>query len=419
MLIKVYRSAFFFLICTLFLFSSINAASLYPIIKKPIEIRLTAKVVPSSVVKMAIYNGVENSIVLEPGTLFQLKEQNIPDINFMDEKELRLSIPIAIIRNDSVEKELLIEIIARLDDINVGESVDRLFISNNPEEVNHSGLLLKGTMQEEKTGVLLFYHKNLSDANKDVIFSVTNHENHPVWIYVTPGMGGPSEDGVFVGHLATKRYFQNFMGKTGAFLYIPALSTRVVYKNAAKIKQIVAGVFRIEKLSPGRISLYTMMVDKQTESVAQYVCFEKEEKGHVGGIFTGGYKLIDKKYVIGNDILNIRVGDSPFLCDELTNSYLLGNYGLTYKLNIELINNYKELKKISLFFVPSGGIARGVFLYEKNIIETGVVNPMFSNDNAKIISVEVEPFQRKNISLITMPQPGSFYPVNLVLKTEE
>ena len=48
----------------------------------------------------------------------------------------------------------------------------------------------------------------------------------------------------------------------------------------------------------------------------------------------------------------------------------------------------------------------------KSTIKTGKIEP------EKIFEVVVDPYSRKNLVIQTMPQPGSFYHIQLVLQME-
>ena len=75
-------------------------------------------------------------------------------------------------------------------------------------------------------------------------------------------------------------------------------------------------------------------------------------------------------------------------------------------------------KKINLLFSPLAGVASGYFLIQNKEVESPLVkNPLKEHPNT-LYSVEIGPKVQKKLRIKTIPQPGSFYPIQLVLQHE-
>ena len=100
------------------------------------------------------------------------------------------------------------------------------------------------------------------------------------------------------------------------------------------------------------------------------------------------------------------------------NIHLYGNYAVWYQLELHLTNNENTFKDVNLLFSPKGGVARGLFLINNDIIETGLQKSMTANKVENIYKIKVPPLEKKVVKILTMPQSGSYYPVHLILNTE-
>lgn len=393
-------------------------AMVFPIIDSQYTVEISSKQISSQLVNILVNNKLKNSIGLEPGMLFDIPDTYITDIDLGDKLSKKINIPVYIKKNEMYVQKFSLTFDFVYKEIKYDDNVDKLFVSNNPEEVKYSGTLLSGEIFGAETARLILYHKNSSSKLQDVTVLLKNEEKYSQKVYVALGFGGPNRGGLFAGHLATKRFYRSVMSNEGGIIEIPPGGTAVVFEKIAKVDQVVSGIFRIKKINKGRLTVSTAMIDNESMGMITQIDHEEENKGHVGGVFNGGTRIIRNTYYAGEDIENIRIGDQPFLTDNEQGLELRGNYGLNYKLELELINSSRRQKKINLFFVPSGGIARGIFLVDNKIIETGLLNPIYWNDMSKIISVDLVPGETRRMVLYTMPQPGSFYPVNIVINTE-
>ena len=91
----------------------------------------------------------------------------------------------------------------------------------------------------------------------------------------------------------------------------------------------------------------------------------------------------------------IAIGDAPFLNDNDNKILLYGNYAVWYQINLHLTNNENTFKNINLLFSPKGGVARGLFLINNDIIETGLQKSMTANEVERIYKIIVPPLEKK------------------------
>ena len=136
-----------------------------------------------------------------------------------------------------------------------------------------------------------------------------------------------------------------------------------------------------------------------------YTLFKSEE----------GTRVIKEVLGPGTQVSIVQIGGEPFIRSDKTQQPLKGNYGVLYQVELELNNSSSYYQKAEVWFIPIAGQARGTFLLEDKVIEVA----SRSGIPKSIMSWKLPPFTKKKIKIQTMPEPGAFYPVELMIKTEE
>ncbi|MFT5171159.1 MAG: hypothetical protein ACI9BD_000931, partial [Candidatus Marinamargulisbacteria bacterium] len=120
---------------------------------------------------------------------------------------------------------------------------------------------------------------------------------------------------------------------------------------------------------------------------------------------------------VSENIDSIRIGGEPFLEDKHRNITLRGNYGLFYDVQINFVNSGKEPRRVNLFFTPAAGNVRGVLVINGKLMETEFLESRRQIEiSQKLFMTVVQPNEVQTLRLQMMPQPGSFYPVQLVMR---
>ncbi|MFC1770776.1 hypothetical protein ACFLZV_02715 [Candidatus Margulisiibacteriota bacterium] len=291
-----------------------------------------------------------------------------------------------------------------------------LLVSNYPESIEAPGLILDKRIASKKIR-LVYYHKNNYKNNLYINAALKNNEKYPVKLKTIKAFAGPTQDGIFAGHKAVKQFFQNILNKNMDEIIIPAGITKQIKYHLVKSGQISVGIIEIEKHAQAAVSLKLMVVDPGYENLSGL----NEFLPHNKQICAKFNKLTENRAAISYDccavLKEIKIGNKPYLKDKRENIVLHGNYGLFYNIPIILNNEHNEYTNVDLYFSPTAGMARAVLLIDDQLVETGLPREYNNYNPEKIYNFIVKPKEKKTIFIKTMPEPGSFYPVSFVLKS--
>jgi len=290
---------------------------------------------------------------------------------------------------------------------------DTLLVSNEPEELYGEGVIFEKNIDPGQKIRIVYYHQNQLNVPLFLNLVAVNSSPKTASIHIIPGQGGPSKDTLYTGHVATKRYFENLISEQGFFVSIAADSKALISSQKINSREVVSAVMEVSNLTENsqKLVLYATYNPyfRPDEAIHQ-----PRIRNQISGLFPDPYLDLDLEVNLDGKMKYFRIGDSPFLVDLLTGRSLKGNYGLIYRYRIRLINTYNTRKSVVLYCSAHGGPARGVFVVDGKIIETGLLNPLSGRNITKLAEYEVT--ESRNIEIITIPQPGSNYPVSLIIK---
>ena len=296
-------------------------------------------------------------------------------------------------------------------------SDDLLYVSNYPESVSKPGLIVSTTLKEK--GVrLMYHHRNSSDAPLFVSVLLTNPHSRPAVVGVTQGLGGSSEDVVFAGHKAMREFFEGVVAPTGNIV-IPPHSSLSLIVHKIKPLQTASGFLRFYRRSPREIGLKVKMVDMVYPHLSGFLDVGDVWDHYRIGVYESGYERVEDTVEIGNTSFSYRIGGKPYIRDRSTSDILKGNYGKVYDIRVTLVNPGGDKKGVRGYVTPlkKGGVDRGVFLVDGVVKEIGVLrygeNVVQSEE---LFDLELGPHERREVTIMSIPQAGCYYPLELSFK---
>jgi hypothetical protein len=262
----------------------------------------------------------------------------------------------------------------------------------------------------------VIYHKNSSEKLLSLDIFLNNREFTTGKVHVLNGVGGSSSDGLFAGHVAVKSFFSAWSSKQGCYVDLEPNFSKNIFSQWIKPQEIVSAVYEIRNQSAQLVNIQLVAQNENDRGIAKYFSVNKEKnKNRIGGIFVAPQKELFQKIDLNNKIVSFRIGDEPFIVDNKTGRQLRGNYGLIYKYNLQLTNHSENDKIIELYIVPNGGVARASFLVDGQVKDSELAIPSRKSSIVKFAEITVPAKYIKQTVLTTMPQPGSNYPVTLLL----
>ncbi|MBI2265051.1 MAG: hypothetical protein HYU64_07750 [Armatimonadetes bacterium] len=92
-----------------------------------------------------------------------------------------------------------------------------------------------------------------------------------------------------------------------------------------------------------------------------------------------------------------------------------GNYGVLYKIRLELTNPGYDEKAVRISLFPTAGVARGAFVIDGKRVNVPITPPY---EEVVLASYRLPSGSRRIVEILTTPEGGSYYPVNLIVKPE-
>ena len=362
---------------------------------------------------------VKNAIRLEPGAQLtvliekiKLKKSANPDIAVL------LTVPVKISKGDEYSFKALLDVSVKHRAVNYPED-NFLIVSNDPEDLPRPGTLIESELKAGESARLLYHHRAMDPKNYQRMLVVAiNPTLVPAELLFTPSIAGPDRDEVYIGHIATTRYMQKVIDQEGMILEILPLSSNVLISQRAKYGEIVTALAKLALLSGKSIVIKVIAEDNESAAITQSIRIDKTfEHGRLGATFDQTAIDILKTYNVGSNLKSVRIGDAPYIRDPLSKMALMGNYGIFYRIHLTLKNPTEQAATVGLFFAPAGGIARGNLIVNGALRSTGMVDPKnILARREKLAEYFLPANSVREYNIITMPQPGSFYPVKLVLR---
>ena len=129
-------------------------------------------------------------------------------------------------------------------------------------------------------------------------------------------------------------------------------------------------------------------------------------------VYPSPIKQIQATYVVGGNWTWIRIGAEPIPTADGTGR-LEGNYGVVYRIGVQLRNPFAEPKKVEVAFDAGAGPANAVFLIGGQYVD---MVGAYAGGERNVAQFQLSPNETRNVTIETMPLGGSFYPAALVVR---
>jgi len=289
----------------------------------------------------------------------------------------------------------------------------RLFVSNNPEAIKYPGILFTADLEAKSAGRFLYYHR-AQRQRYELSLVARNNTSQSSRLFMSKGNGGSDRDGLFAGHIATRRFLTNRLKQEGVLVELHPGESVELIRQTVKPFQIATGILELQSLS-GEIECTLVAVHKDAGGESRFLKQQRRPQQSRGGIFNTAYEKQSFTFGRFQTEKIFRIGTNPKIIDVLSGDFLKGNYGVMYTIDLFLDNRQnRKTRWIDLVLISGGGLARGNFQIQDRLYETKLLKSR--QDEALIKRIELFPNEFRRVSIQTMPQPGAFYPVSLLIK---
>jgi hypothetical protein len=308
---------------------------------------------------------------------------------------------------------------------------DTLMYSNNPERVTRFGTLFTARLPASSPTApsatrLLFHHQSALTQNAWFVVEVLNDSDAPSTVQIVGGGSGPVRDTVWVGFRAASDFVRDYLADAGLIVDIPAKSRIALLSTRLPAGTTVSGLMQIRPIS-GPLPLVRVSADQPGDARTQFESWQPSpllpSEFGAGGttlayplsdqIYPQPIKRIEARYEIGGNWAFVGLGRDPLETTQNAANKLYGNYGVWYEISATVHNPTDKRAKARAVFVPSAGLAGGVFLVDGKYVEVPQTN---LPKEPTLASYTLEPGETRVIKITTLPLSGSNYPARIVIR---
>lgn len=289
----------------------------------------------------------------------------------------------------------------------------QLLVSNYPEKITASGVLMRERLLGKTPVRLLWHHVNKSGRPLRFVVRLANLGAGPARIHITESASGPHFDEIFVGHQAMMRYLQLEQQGEGYVLRVPANRLLELYDVHLPPQRIVSGLARITPLEGDNL-LLEVLAEGTWPQDADFPLLPESLRNNPPLTFYSfdAEKNVVLSYEAGGPWTFFHIGKD--YSSNLQGQKLYGDYGVRYTITINCQNPMMETARCALSLRASGGVARVSYFLYGQLRETRLLQ---AGAEEIIERFELSPGEQRQLKLITMPESGSHYPITLAIRT--
>ncbi len=289
-------------------------------------------------------------------------------------------------------------------------------LSDHPEKVTRRGMLFSGGLTINRPVRFQYYHLGLLPGRSPHLdLLLVNPSRQKVLVHTIRGIGTPSLNYFATGHQNNVRWFERYRDNLGEFIVVPPFSTVVLQRQELPFDKVVSGLIQMTIVDGPPLNFYLIASPNSADPIALNNLLDEHDV-HSRGFYPVAEQQLSRIYRVGDADMNIPIGAVRQQTFAGVRE-LRGDYGVSYRLQLHLENPTRNTAQIEFFFNPRGGVATATFLVDgSEIVE---VSQTKAFDLARFTTVVLEPGERRSITLETIPEGASSYPIRVVLKSAD
>ncbi len=289
-----------------------------------------------------------------------------------------------------------------------------LLVSDFPETLVENGTLFYADVNQDAPARLLYYHYAAKPDSRRVLVKVQNNGLDSSLIQLIAGLAGPDSNVLAAGHLATSRYLIREAANEGQLFELPPHATINVVDQAMPADTLVTGVMQLRVVSGDGVRV-ALVAQDAGDSPVQPISDTLLQSAvrHARGVYSVPDFFYDETYRVGDDATVLTIGKLP-LPNLVQGEVLGGDYGVKQSASITLLNPSGSDARVGMWFEPRGGRATGTFFIDGSLVQIHAAPA----DAAQLVESFLVPVGGyRQVSVVTMPEGGSSYPVNLIFSS--
>jgi hypothetical protein len=297
-------------------------------------------------------------------------------------------------------------------------SPDTLMVSDFPELLTEDGVLFTADLKPDAPSRFLFYHYDPpSQPDRRIVLRAQNDGPEPALVQFIIGSGGPDANEMEAGHEATKDFLVRMIQNEGRLITIPGNSSLNLVNAGLPHGTTISALLQLRLLSGPRVHLTLFAQDASADPNAPITQTDLlvGERRHARGIYLVPEFHQALSWSVEDPYLDLQVGRLP-LQNSMQGEALSGDYGVLQAFVVTVENPTAQPQPIAIYENPRGGAATGTFLIDGVLVQSHQV-PAFSRYKIRQYVVPARGFVR--VTLVTMPEGGSSYPMDLIFAPDD
>jgi hypothetical protein len=289
-------------------------------------------------------------------------------------------------------------------------------VSDFPETITENGTLFYSDVTFDKPARLLYYHYAPANAPlRRVLVKVQNSGADSSLLEMISGIAGPYTDILGVGHESTRRFLVREALGEGEVFEVPPRATINVIDQLLPAANLVCGLMQMRVISgPGlRVAVVVQDADASPTDPISDTLLSSAVK-HSRGVYQVPEFFYDESYTVGDAPTSLAIGKLP-LPNLVEGEVLGGDYGVKQSADVNLLNPTNAPADVGLWFEPRGGRATGTLLIDGDVVQ---LHPVDAMKPALVRRFSVPARSFVHVNVVTMPEGGSSYPVNLLFASD-
>ena len=383
-----------------------------------LTIRITGDPASADFVRRVVARQIINATVLQKGAQVVVSSDDVPiRRNLAQDNSEVFDVPVLA----QGEQYFTVQGNTRVQLENIAApriSPDSLMVSDYPERLTENGTLFTADLHRDAPSRFLYFHYNPpGQPDRRIVLMAENHSTEPSTVQFISGRGGPTNNEMSVGHDATRDFLVSVVQNQGRLLTIPASSTIPIAIQDLPAASVVANLLQLRVLSGGDIHL-TLVAQDATEDPGSALttgALLMSTVRHARGIYDIPEFHYAAQWNVNDAYLELPIGQIP-LPNTIKGETLAGDYGVLQSFVVNVQNPLNRPQAIAIYENPRGGRSTGTYVIDGVLVQSHQVPP-FSRYKVRQYVVPAKGFVR--ITIVTMPEAGSSYPLKLIFAPDD
>jgi len=293
------------------------------------------------------------------------------------------------------------------------EPSDVVLFSNEPEMVYGPGMLYQSNLLAGERARLAYHHQNRSGRTLKLSVLLVNLGDLPQRVMWRSGCAGPDVSTYLVGSLAVERYLRKLAGGQAAYLTLSRHAVACIFVSKLPANQSASGLMDLHLLSGSEVGVMVV-----AEEAGAGGCALSPRNSLLYGGSPPRYEpaglTMHHMYDLDGNWLFLRVGKGEMR--DRAGRALIGDYGMLVEHVVTLMNSEARSRRVPLTFDATAGEAQGAFLINGRMVKTPVVRP---RSPYTLHVFRLGPYEKREVSVVTIPAGGSHFPASLVFSSED